>query len=142
MISKKNTKFSCDNLLAEEKNYFKNLNKFIDFKKNLIIRKNRFLRKIKNLRKNNNQIVAIGASAKTSSLLNFFNLDNQDITFITDNSPQKVGKFIPNKKIPIKSDEALAKIKNVYVFFSTWNISDFVKKKIIKINKSIKIIKY
>tara|TARA_B100000579_G_scaffold437910_2_gene469864 strand:- start:6872 stop:8101 length:1230 start_codon:yes stop_codon:yes gene_type:complete len=142
MISKKNTKFSYNNLLAKEKFYFKNLNKFKEFKKNIKIRKNRFLKKIKNLRKKNNQIVAIGASAKTSSLLNFFNLDNQDISFITDNAPQKVGKFIPNKKIPIKSDEALSNIKNAYVFFSTWNISDFVKKKIIKINKSIKIIKY
>ncbi len=129
-------------MLAKEKFYFKNLNKFKEFKKNIKIRKNRFLKKIKNLRKKNNQIVAIGASAKTSSLLNFFNLDNQDISFITDNAPQKVGKFIPNKKIPIKSDEALSNIKNAYVFFSTWNISDFVKKKIIKINKSIKIIKY
>ena len=75
-------------------------------------------------------------------MLNYFNLNYKDVFFITDNSPHKIGKFIPNKKIPIKKDEALKNISNANVFFSTWNISDFVKKKITTINKSIKIIKY
>ncbi len=105
-------------------------------------RKLKFIKKLKKLKKLNRKVIAIGASAKTSSVLNFFGLDNKDILFVTDNSKHKIGKFFPNKKIPIKRDEDLAKIKGANIFFSTWNISDFVKKKILRINKSIKIIKY
>ena len=142
IISKKKNKFYFKKILSQERKYYSNKNLFKNFQTSLNNRKLKFLRKIKKLKEHNKKIVAIGASAKTSSVLNFFNLDNKDILFVTDNSKYKIGKFFPNKKIPIKKDEDLAKVKGVNIFFSTWNISDFVKKKILSINKSIKIIKY
>ncbi len=142
IISKNNNKFNYKKILNREIRHYRNKNVFKLFQTNLKNRKIKFIKKINRLKKLNKKIIAIGASAKTSSVLNFFNLDNKDILFVTDNSKHKIGKFFPNKKIPIKKDEALAKVQGANVFFSTWNISDFVKKKIININKSINIIKY
>lgn len=142
IISKEKSDFNYHKIISKENNYFRNLKNLMEFKKNIYERKIKFLKKIDMILKNKSKIVAIGASAKTSSLLNFFNLNKNKISFITDNSPQKVGKFIPNKKIPIKKDEFLSKINKPYIFFSTWNISDFVRDKILKINNKIKIIKY
>ena len=142
IISKKKNKFNYKKILSQERKYYNKKNLFKHFQMSLNNRKLNFIKKLKKLKKINRKVIAIGASAKTSSVLNFFGLDNKDILFVTDNSKHKIGKFFPNKKIPIKRDEDLAKIKGANIFFSTWNISDFVKKKILRINKSIKIIKY
>ncbi len=142
MISKKNIKNNYKKIILKENFFFRNTNKLTKFSKNIYKRKSIFLKKIDKIINLGGKIIAIGASAKTSSLLNFFNLDNNKITFVTDNSAQKIGKFIPNKKIPILKDEFISKIPNPYIFFSTWNISDFVKKKILNINKKVRIIKY
>ena len=142
IISKKKKKFRYNQLLNLEIKHYQNKHVFKKFETSIKNRKIKFLTKLKRLKKLNKKLIAIGASAKTSSVLNYFNLNYKDVFFITDNSPHKIGKFIPNKKIPIKKDEALKNISNANVFFSTWNISDFVKKKILTINKSIKIIKY
>ncbi len=142
IISKKKNKFNYKKILSQERKYYSNKNLFKHFQISLNNRKSKFIKRLKKLKKLNKKIIAIGASAKTSSVLNFFDLDNKDILFVTDNSKYKIGKFFPNKKIPIKKDEDLANIKGANIFFSTWNISDFVKKKIFNINKSIKIIKY
>ena len=142
IISKKYNKFNYRKILFREIRQYRNKDVFKLFQNSLKKRKIKFIKKKNKLKNQNKKIIAIGASAKTSSVLNFFNLDNKDILFVTDNSKHKIGKFFPNKKIPIKKDEALAKVQGANVFFSTWNISDFVKKKIININRSINIIKY
>ena len=98
----------------------------------------KFLIKLKRLKKLNKKLIAIGASAKQVQC-KLFQSNYKDVFFITDNSPHKIGKFIPNKKSQSKN-EALKNISNANVFFSTWNISDFVKKKITTINKSIKLL--
>lgn len=142
IISKNNAK-SYFNILKNEKKFLnkKSLNFFYDSIKK---KKEKFLKKIFFLLNSNKnlKLVAIGASAKTNTVLNFFNLTKNQVSFVTDNSNQKVGKYIPNKKIPICTDEDLKKLKDIIVFFSTWNIADFVKKKLHKINKNIKILQY
>jgi len=143
VISKIKSKNNFERILLRERNHFRKLIKIKEFTKNIYKRKINFLAKIKKLKVNPKcKIVAIGASAKTNSLLNFFNLNHKYINFITDNSKEKIGKYIINKKIPIKTDRSIKYHRNIYVFFPTWNISDFMKKKLIKINKNINFIKY
>ena len=106
-------------------------------------KKTRFLNKILKIKLNQNSIIAaVGAGAKTISLINYFDLNNKFIDFITDNSKLKIGKFVPNRNIEIKSDIFFKKNENIYAFFPTWNISKFLKNKIRKINKNIKFISY
>ena len=98
IISKNNNKFNYKKILNQEIRHYRNKNVFKLFQTNLKNRKIKFIKKINKLKKLNKKIIAIGASAKTSSVLNFFNLDNKDILFVTDNSKHKIGKFFPNKK--------------------------------------------
>jgi len=144
LISKnpsKNTKMH--NIILKEKKFFKSKSVFFNFSENIKQKKEIFLKKINTIKQDDqSKIVGVGAGAKTSSFLNFFDLNTKHIDFLTDNSKFKIGKYIPLSKIQIKSDLYLKDKKNIYVFFPTWNISNFLKRKIRKLNKHIKFIKY
>ena len=130
-------------IIYKEKKYFSSRLTFRSFMKIIESKKTRFLNKILKIKLNQNSIIAaVGAGAKTISLINYFDLNNKFIDFITDNSKLKIGKFVPNRNIEIKSDIFFKKHKNIYAFFPTWNISKFLKNKIRKINKNIKFISY
>ncbi len=89
------------------------------------------------------KIVGIGAAAKANTLINFLNLDNNLIDFITDASPYKIGKFTPLSRIPIKNDNEIKKINGkFYAIILSWNISKILKKKLVKINKKIKFLDF
>lgn len=122
--------------LFKEKTYKNIMNKII---KSKFI----FVEKLINLKKRGYKIVGIGAAAKANTLINFLNLDNNLIDFITEASPYKIGKFTPLSRIPIKNDKAIKKIKSkFYAIIFSWNISGIIKKKLVKINKKIKFIDF
>lgn len=139
---KKNCFFKKNKILIKEKKLFNNKNFFNDFQSSIEHKKNKFNSRIKDIKKKGYKLVAVGASAKTSSLINYFNLSYKNLDFIVDSSPKKIGKFIPLRRIPIKADSFLKRMSKVYIFFPTWNISKYLKIKIKKINKRIKIINY
>jgi SAM-dependent methyltransferase len=142
IISKKKSFFKENKILISEKKFFNKKNVFKNFMDSIENKKKKFILKLKNIKKKNYSVVAVGASAKTSSLINYFNLNNKNLDFVIDNSTHKIGKFIPLRRIPVKSDFFLKKLSKIYIFFSTWNIAKHLKKKLIKINRNIKIIKY
>ncbi len=115
---------------------YKNLGYFISNKKNIIHKK------ISNLKKKNYVIVGIGAAAKANTLINTFGLNNQHIDFITDISEHKIGKFTPKSRIPIFNDKILSRYENLYAIILSWNISKTLKKKLLKINKKVKFIRF
>ena len=130
-------------IISKEKKYFSSKMIFRYFMETIENKKTRFLNKIMQIKLNqNSKIVAVGAGAKTISLINYFNLNNKYIDFLTDNSKLKISKYVPNRNIEIKPDMFIKKHNNVYAFFPTWNISKFLKIKIRKINKNIKFISY
>ena len=86
-------------------------------------------------------IVAIGAAAKGNTFLNYYNLDNSIIDYVTDTSEHKVGKYTPLSRIPILTDtEVFSKYDKVYAFILSWNISDLIKGKLQAINKNIEFL--
>jgi hypothetical protein len=86
--------------------------------------------------------VLAGAAAKANTFINFYRLDSTIIRCITDNSPHKVGKYTPLSRIPIFNDQELARIKNVYVLTTAWNIRDIIMNQILKINPEAKELRY
>lgn len=89
---------------------------------------------IKNL-SNNNKIFGYGASARSSTLLNFCDLDNEKIDFIIDQNPLKHNLYTPGTNIPIYSfKKAKNKIKNMKMVLLAWNF----KKEVINYMKSNK----
>ena len=75
------------------------------------------------------------------TFLNYYNLDNSIIDYVTDTSEYKVGKYTPLSRIPIQTDkEVFTKYDKVYAIILSWNISDLIKDKLKAINKNIEFL--
>lgn len=99
--------------------------------------RNRFLAKLYALKASGSHIVCVGAAAKGNTFLNFYNLDSTVIDCVTDSSPNKVGKFTPRTRIPIRDDEALANLPQVIAIILSWNIAHMLKERLQQINPHI-----
>ena len=124
------------------------LEKWQEFGRKSIIHANNFENDvIKNLT-NNNKIFGYGASARSSTLLNFCDLNNSKINFIIDQNPLKHNLYTPGTNIPIYSfKKAKNKIKGMKMVLLAWNFKNeiinymkskkFKNKIIIPLKKSI-----
>jgi 2-polyprenyl-3-methyl-5-hydroxy-6-metoxy-1,4-benzoquinol methylase len=107
---------------------------------NITLRRNDFLQKVYKLKEKGLPIIAVGAAAKGNTFLNFYNLNNTIINYVTDSSQHKQGKYTPSTRIPIKGDEIFSKYKEVYALILSWNIANIIKEKLFKINPNIKFL--
>ena len=125
----------------EEAGLFK-LKTYSDFMVNIKVKRANFLKKLYSILEKNIPIVAVGAAAKGNTFLNFYNLNNTNIDYVTDISEHKRGKYTPLTRIPIQDDKTVfEKYDEVYVIILSWNISSMLKKKLKEINKNIKFLK-
>lgn len=79
---------------------------------------------IAQLKADGRSIAVYGASAKGSTLLNYFGLDGRSLDFVVDRSPHKQGRFTPGTHLPILGPEALAGRMPDYTLLLTWNFRD------------------
>lgn len=66
------------------------------------------------------RVAGYGASAKSTTLLNFCNIGPDLIQYIVDTTPTKHGRYTPGTGIPIISPTADSRSPDVYVMF-VWN---------------------
>ena len=104
--------------ISTYKNFEIEINKTKKILKKLLI-------KIKN---QNKTIAGYGAAAKTTTLLNYFNIGNEIIDFIVDDNRLKQNRFTPGTHIPIFNSRELYKKKPDYVILLAWNYSNFIIK--------------
>ena len=76
------------------------------------------------LKSEGKRIGAYGASAKGSTLLNFFGVGTETLEFVADRSTYKQGRLTPGTHIPIVAPEELLKRKPDYTLLLTWNFAD------------------
>tara|TARA_B100000902_G_scaffold18574_1_gene22269 strand:+ start:1155 stop:2351 length:1197 start_codon:yes stop_codon:yes gene_type:complete len=89
--------------------------------------------KIDHLKKTN-IVVGYGAAAKANTFINFSRVK---FDFIIDDNNLKQNKYCPGSKIPIKSINALKKIKqNIVIVPLAWNFYSEIKSKVIKSRKN------
>lgn len=119
--------------LFEEEMYFEFMDKL---KKN----RNNVMSKLYQLRNENIPIVGIGAAAKANTFLNFYNIDNTILDYVTDASEYKKGKYTPLTRIPIVGDEIFAEYDKVYALVLSWNISSILVEKIKEINDKVEFL--
>tara|TARA_Y100000034_G_scaffold21390_1_gene24629 strand:+ start:8229 stop:9398 length:1170 start_codon:yes stop_codon:yes gene_type:complete len=116
-------------------------NMYKKFMQDIVTSRNKFLKKLYSLDiDGENPIIGVGAAAKANTFLNFYNLDNTVIRYITDSSKHKQGKYTPLTRIPIVDDDMLLSYKQPYILILSWNISHILKDILKNINPNIRFI--
>lgn len=86
--------------------------------------------KLLKLKKSGHIVVGYGASGRGNMLLNMCEITHEEIDYIVDESPERVGRFIPCMNIPIVKPHKLNEIKPDYIVIFAWNYFDAIKNKI------------
>lgn len=134
-------KRSHSNLIVNIPKCHDNIKKIWNFSNEVMNHKEKFTNLILNYHGDNKKIAGYGAPAKGNILMNFLNLNNSIIQYITDTTKEKQGLKTPNTKIPIYDrDYYINNIPDIMVMFS-WNYKDYIiqKEKHI-LNKGMKFI--
>ena len=76
------------------------------------------------LQREGKRIAAYGASAKGSTLLNYYGIGPETLDFVVDRSPYKQGRLTPGTHLPILPPEELLKRQPDYTLLLTWNFAD------------------
>lgn len=70
------------------------------------------------------RIAVYGASAKGSTLLNYFGIGRETIEYVVDRSTVKQGRYTPGTHLPIYPPARLLEDRPDYVLLLTWNFAD------------------
>lgn len=108
-------------------NLFK-IKKYKNFQKKIFLAKKKLKIIINHAKKNNLKIAGYGAAAKTTTLLNFFEINDKDIIFIIDDNKLKQGLYMPGRSIKIVTPEEIIKNQIDIMLIFAWNYSDFIIK--------------
>ena len=79
---------------------------------------------LKDLKAQGKTIAVYGASAKGSTLMNYFGIDKELVDFVVDRSTIKQGLYTPGNHLAILPPEKLLEKKPDYVVLLTWNFVD------------------
>ena len=115
---KKEKKYGLDNI----KTYFKFADRVKSSKKKLISI-------FKNCKKNNKKVIGYGATAKSTTILNYCNVDKLMIDYFLDTTKDKQNKYTPGTKIPILKYTKPVNDDVDYIFLGAWNFKDEIFKK-------------
>lgn len=86
--------------------------------------RNLLLSLLRELKSKNNRIVVYGASAKSTTLLNYFRVGADVIDYVVDRSTVKQGYYTPGTHLKIFSPEKLLEDQPDYVLLLSWNFAD------------------
>ena len=79
---------------------------------------------LKKVKADGKRIAVYGASAKSTTLLNFYGIGSDILEYVADRSPFKQGKFTPGTHLPIYMPEKLLETQPDYVLLLTWNFAE------------------
>lgn len=116
---------SVTSLIAEEnRNGVPSLAWYEGFADKVLAIKKSLRELLQDLKSQKKTIAAYGASAKGSTLLNFFDLGREHLDFVADRSTYKQGRLTPGTHIPIVPPEELVEKMPDYTLLLTWNFAD------------------
>jgi len=118
-----------DFLLKEDKFGIKNISTYSDFSDKVANLKKKLQQILLDLKSDNKKIYGYGASAKSTTLLNYCNIDSKIIDCICDTTPFKQGKFAPGTGIPIVPDSRLLEEMPDYSLILAWNYKEHILRK-------------
>lgn len=105
------------------------LERFTDFQREVEGIRDRLVSLVRGFRKEGKIVTAYGAPAKGNTLLNFCGFTADDLNYVTDTTPAKVGLLTPGSHIPVVSPDVLSTETPDYILLLAWNYKDFILKK-------------
>ena len=120
-------------LKQEKKKNIDSIKGCLNFKKKCETSKKKLKLTINNMRKNGKKIAGYAATSKSTTILNYCGITNNDIDFICDTTPNKINTFTPGTHIPIVTVDYFKRNIPDYTFLFAWNH----KKEIFKKEKNI-----
>ena len=118
---------SVTELLAlEAQEGLHSLERFADFQKEVESIRDTLVSLVRGFRAEGKTVTAYGAPAKGNTLLNFCGFTAEDIQFVTDTTPYKVGLLTPGSHIPVVSPDILKTETPDYILLLAWNYRDFI----------------
>ena len=114
---------------AEIKFGLNKLSTYYKFGKKALESKRKLINLLKKLKNQNKTILGYGATAKSTTVLNYCNIDHNIIDFFVDTTPDKINKFMPGKKIMIKKYTKSIYKNADYFFLGAWNFKKEIFKK-------------
>ncbi len=106
----------------EERVHLYKLSSYQKFMQHIDGLKNNLLTLLKSLKSENKRVAAYGASAKGTTLLNYFGIGSDYLDFVVDKSPAKQRKLTPGTHLEIRSPSELRHVD--YAVLLTWNFAD------------------
>jgi SAM-dependent methyltransferase len=86
--------------------------------------RNNLVTLLRNLKAQEKRIAVYGASAKGSTLLNYFGIGRETLDYVVDRSTAKQGYYTPGKHLPIFAPEHLLETMPDFALLLTWNFAD------------------
>ena len=118
------------NLIDKEKiNSLDTIESCLNFKKNCELSKSKIVKKINELKSNDKKICGYAATSKSTTILNYCQIDNAQIDYICDTTPEKIGKYSPGMHIPIVNMDHFYNNQPGAAYLFAWNHKEEIFKK-------------
>ena len=120
-----------ETLLKEKESGLYDKLTYINYPLKCIKYKNNLHNKLIDYKLSGKNIIGVGATAKSSTILNFAKIDNNIIDFIIDENPMKIGLHTPGGNILITDFSILNTInKDTIIMIIAWNFYNEILEKI------------
>jgi len=110
--------------IYEKKEGDENLDNFdglLNFKKNCVISKEKTISQLTSFKKKGFKICGYAATSKSTTVLNYCNIDTKIIDCIYDTTPDKIGRYTPGTHIPIIDHSEFKNSNFDVVYLFAWN---------------------
>ena len=115
---------SVTTLLEEEAEWVKNYDFYRSFGAKVESLRAELVALLRRLKSEQRRLAVYGASAKGSTLMNYFGIGRDLLDFVVDRSTVKQGYYTPGTHLPIHTPQKLLDEMPDYVLLLTWNFAD------------------